>query len=620
MIVTALLVAAVRGSILLLVAAIAATALRSRPAALRHSIWTLAIASQLALPLVAMVMPQRTVNFGPVGAMTTRAATVVATSLMRPSSQVKPTVPATTTALTGPAPVAPTPAGQSSQHAFPDMSSTLRLLTLIWAAIAFVILLRFMIGTILVARETRGANRPISREWIILAGRIQEEMSLRRPAELVWGTKRAVPYTWGIFSPIVCLPSDADHWPADRLRMVMLHELAHVERFDAVTEVMAQVALVVFWFNPLLWLAVRRMRTEREHACDDRVLTHGVKPSTYVRELVIMMKSIGQGAVAPGFGAIAMARRSQFESRMLAVLDERTDRGLMKRRSIARVALVASAVMLGVAAVRPATAAPRAMRFVGDSATGATTWGQSDFDEMVADCRRPKAQVRAQYCDVRTIDLSGVNGTVSFNGGYIDGVIFTSKGAPRTLTGRALVRTEALTESDARVLATQVTTSVKDGTLHSEGPGGGRSNYWSVLYEVTLPPGRSVKARTELGQIGLRDFQGAADIAAVNGPLQVFGAAGDIRGRTESGPIFVGLVGMRWEGAGLDLQSENGAIYVRIPPGYSAHLVTGTTNGPLELAYQILVRRMNGKQIDADIGGGGPTVRVTTLNGPAEIR
>lgn len=333
-----------------------------------------------------------------------------------------------------------------------------------------------------------------------------------------------------------------------------------------------------------------------------------------------MMKSIGQGAVAPGFGAIAMARRSQFESRMLAVLDERTDRSFMKRTSIARVALVASAVMLGVAAVRPATAAPRAMRFVGDSAAEATTWGQSDFDEMVADCRRPKAQVRAQYCEVRTIDLSGVNGTVSFSGGYIDGVIFTSKGAPRTLTGRALVRTEALTESDARVLATQVTASVKDGTLHSEGPGGGRSNYWSVLYEITLPPGRSVKARAELGQISLRDFQGAADIAAVNGPLQVFGAAGDIRGRTESGPIFVGLGGVRWEGAGLDLQSENGAIYVRIPPGYSGHLVTGTTNGPLELAYQILVRRMSGKQIDADIGSGGPTVRVTTRNGPAEIR
>ena len=614
MILSALLLGAARGSIVLLAAGIATLALRSKPAAFRHSIWTLAIASQLTLPIVALLMPQRTVDFGAAGAFMTRTAVSVATAVSPPSERVAPT--ASRTSRSG-APAAATP---EPQTALPDLRATLRFLSLIWVAGALLIFLRFVIGTILVARETRGANRPISREWILLAGRIQEEMSLRRPAELVWGTKRAVPYTWGILSPIVCLPSDADHWSADRLRMVMLHELAHVERFDALTEVMAQVALVVFWFNPLVWLAVRRMRTEREHACDDRVLTHGVKPSTYVEELVTMMKSIGQGAVAPGFGAIAMARRSQFESRMLAVLDERTDRGVMNGRSITRVALVMSAMMLAVAAVRPATAAQRTVRFVGDSATGAAMWGQSDFDEMVADCRRPRAQVRVQYCEVRTIDLSGVNGTVSFNGGYIDGVIFTSKGTPRTVTGRALVRAEAVTASDARALATQVTTSVKDGILHSEGPGGGRSNYWSVLYEVTLPPGRSVKARTELGQIGLREFQGDADIAAVNGPLQVFGAAGDIRGRTESGPIFVGLGGTRWEGAGLDLQSQNGAIYVRIPAGYSGHLVTGTTNGPLELAYQILVRRMNSKQIDADIGGGGPTVRVTTLNGPADIR
>jgi beta-lactamase regulating signal transducer with metallopeptidase domain len=618
MIILPLLIAALRGSIILIAAGIATFALRSRPAALRHAIWTLAIACQLTLPIIALVMPQRGITFGPVGAFVSRSTSAVVATL---SGGNQPSTAGPRAATQSGASNAPVPVATStSQATLPDMSAIIRVLAVIWAVGALLILLRFLIGTVVVARETRAATRLISREWILLAGRIQEDMQLRRPAKLVWGTKREVPYTWGIISPVVCLPSDADQWSEDRLRIVMLHELAHIERYDALTEFMAQLALVVFWFNPLLWLAVRRMRTEREHACDDRVLTRGVKPSTYVEELVMMMKSIGQGAIAPGFGAIAMARRSQFESRMLAALDDRTNRSAINRRSVAAVGATAIAALLIVASVRPVTAAQGRPAFVGNAAGVVTNWAQSDFDEMVADCKRKKPNVRVQYCEVRSIDVSSLTGTVNFRGGYIDGVIFTSRGAPRTPTARALIKAEAVTESDARALASQVTTSLRNGVLQSEGPGGGRSNYWSVLYEVTLPAGHSVNARTELGQIGLSDFQGDADIAAVNGPLQVFGSAGDIKGRTENGPIFVGLGGATWEGAGLDLQSQNGAIYLSIPAGYSGHLIAGTTNGPMKLAYPVVLKRMDSKRIEADLGSGGPTVRVTTLNGPADIR
>lgn len=609
----ALLVAALRGSIILIAAWIVTSLLRSKPAALRNAVWTLAIACQLTLPIVALVLPQRTIPLGPVGTWLSRSATIVAG---RTTDVTQSQGAAGARNASNDQPKVSTPSPVST----PGGIEVIGLLALVWAAGALLVLLRFIVGTVLVARETRAATRPISRDWILLAGQIQEDMQLRRPATLVWGTKREIPYTWGIISPIVCLPIDADRWSKDRLRIVMLHELAHIERYDALTEFMAQLALVVFWFNPLLWLAVRQMRTEREHACDDRVLTRGVKPSTYVEELVMMMKSIGQGAIAPGFGAIAMARRTQFESRMLAALDERTNRSNITRRGVAALAVVTMIALVTVGSVSPVTAAEKRPPFPAKPGALATTWGQSDFDELVADCKRSKLKVRVQYCEVRVVDLSNVTGTVDFDGGYINGVIFTSRGALRTTTARALIRAEGVTAADARLLASKVTTSVTNGVLRSDGPGGGRSNYWSVIYEVSLPPGRSVRARTELGQIGLRDFQGDADIAAVNGPLQLLGAAGEIKGRTESGPIFATLGGMRWEGKALDLQSQNGAIYISIPPGYSAHLIAGTTNGPLEVAYPMLVRRMTSKRIDADIGAGGPTVRITTLNGPADIR
>ena len=61
-------------------------------------------------------------------------------------------------------------------------------------------------------------------------------------------------------------------------------------------------------------------------------------------------------------------------------------------------------------------------------------------------------------------------------------------------------------------------------------------------------------------------------------------------------------------------------MFLTIPPTYSAHLIAGTRNGPIDYAYPMFVARMTGKMLDADIGAGGATVRVTTMNGVADIR
>src|SRR5204862_589109 len=283
---------------IILIAWIIATALRSRPASLRHTIWSFAIVSQIALPIVALLLPQPSGDMGPVGSAITGAARSVGAVASRGGDGGRvPLSPSRVGGVTSPSAndrgqAAPAAIG-NSVGATSRIGTALDLFAFIWLVGALLMVVRFIVGTVLVAREMRRASRPVRREWVVLAGQIQEEMELRRDPILLWGSRREVPYTWGVLTPVVCLPADADKWSIDRLRIVMIHELAHVERFDTLGELVAQIALVIFWFNPLLWLAVRRMRTEREHACDDRVLMRGVKPSTYVEELVNMMKSIG---------------------------------------------------------------------------------------------------------------------------------------------------------------------------------------------------------------------------------------------------------------------------------------------------------------------------------------
>ncbi|HEX6178777.1 MAG TPA: M56 family metallopeptidase, partial [Thermoanaerobaculia bacterium] len=155
---------------------------------------------------------------------------------------------------------------------------------------------------------------------------------------------------------VVLLPAASNEWDEEQRIAVLTHELAHVKRFDALTQLLAQFSLAIFWFSPLVWLASHRMRVEREHACDDYVLRDGTTPSLYAGELLEMVRSIGTRAhdhAAPAFAALAMARRSEFEGRMLAILDPRLDRHNLDRRGTFMTAAVLAFLILPLAALRP---------------------------------------------------------------------------------------------------------------------------------------------------------------------------------------------------------------------------------------------------------------------------
>lgn len=77
------------------------------------------------------------------------------------------------------------------------------------------------------------------------------------------------PFVCGFFRPRIYLPAGLD--VADRT-YVLLHERAHLRRWDHRTKVLAWLALSVHWFNPVLWLAYRLFCRDVEAACDQAVI------------------------------------------------------------------------------------------------------------------------------------------------------------------------------------------------------------------------------------------------------------------------------------------------------------------------------------------------------------
>ena len=95
-----------------------------------------------------------------------------------------------------------------------------------------------------------------------------------------------MPAACGVWRGTVFLPADALKWTTEQLRMVLLHEVAHLKRRDPGMQALGHLACALHWFNPLVWMLHRTWLREREMATDALVLSTGVAPRGYAMHLV----------------------------------------------------------------------------------------------------------------------------------------------------------------------------------------------------------------------------------------------------------------------------------------------------------------------------------------------
>lgn len=190
-----------------------------------------------------------------------------------------------------------------------------------------------------------------------VAGRVARSVGLERPVPVRLSQGIPVPVTWGWLRPRILLPASALTWSDSRLERVLTHEMAHVKRGDWFTGMMAEVTRCVHWFNPLVWLAVSRLRTEQERACDDRVLRAGARASDYAMDLLDVART-GWRRMTPA-PVVPLARSPKLSGRIRELLDP--ERRRSEQRSLPAAAMSAGGIALAflpMVMVSPATPRP----------------------------------------------------------------------------------------------------------------------------------------------------------------------------------------------------------------------------------------------------------------------
>lgn len=329
----------IKTTLLFAVCAALAATFRNRSAALRHLLWSLTLGGAVALPAVAVfgptlrILPAREIATGTVNA---RGPQLDATIEDAPADAEQ----AVTQRLAPDAPSAP-----GTPLSLPGVALGL------WAIGVLALFTRFGIGMRHVGGMVARAAPVTDAEWV----RIADNARGTAPAfELRISDEVEMPFATGLLRPAIVLPASSREWTHERREAVLLHEVAHLHHGDLIMNAISHLARALYWFNPLAWYASHRLRIEAERACDDAVLRRGALASDYADHLL----SIASSAKAPMPSvALAMARPSAFEGRLLAILEPGIQRAAPTRMRTALTIAAFVAMILPLAAASPAARA-----------------------------------------------------------------------------------------------------------------------------------------------------------------------------------------------------------------------------------------------------------------------
>jgi TonB family protein len=293
----------IRSSVLLLAAHALRSSLRAHSAALRHRVLLAGLLLLGFLPVLAIILPEI-----PIAIWNPRQHESAAITVQE---------------------IAASPLPDAAPH-------RIDWLILIWATGVLAALSPIAAGAISVRRVVRRA-RPFE--------------CAASGADVLISDEIAAPITCGFLHPRVVLPTSAREWSRNRLKAVLAHEFAHIRRRDVPVQLAVHAISALWWFQPLVWILRRTLRSDSELACDAEVLRTGLRPSIYAAELLEVARSLGAPNQALSSCGIDMAAGSNLQHRVEMILQYRAPATPFFRKIALAAALLA--VSIGASAITP---------------------------------------------------------------------------------------------------------------------------------------------------------------------------------------------------------------------------------------------------------------------------
>ena len=608
-----------KATFIFIAGAVLAALLRDSSASVRRSVWALTLAAAASLPIGMIATPAWRVAVLPSELNLSNVANLA--NVKNVANVANGSAAAPSNGLADASMLITQRTEDESRSATNTITSTpglelAQLVALVWLIGVAAVLARILFGIAGLRSVTRRASNAAGESWDRII-RIERDRILpgRKLRVLVSGHV-STPLTFGAVTPVILLPEESETWSDEHRAVVMRHEMAHIATGDAAVCFAAAVACALYWFHPMAWVAAGRLRREQERACDDRVLEMGTPAADYATHLLEVARS-ARALGMPGFVSVAMARPSQLEGRLLAVLDETGPRGTLTRAARVTAYAASAVVMLGVSAVQlEGRTAAIVTTFTGPAIAPAPV----GVEPARALRDLPRAKPAAVTTETDAPIDSIITGFVTVPPGGVL-VLDLQTGAGITIVGtdENVVRMRALLGGrDWRNTDIHLSRIEEGALIETRYIDDRRNQSSSHRIQVSVPRRFSVRLKSAGGSLILRDVSGEFSGSTGGGEITIERAGGRADLSTGGGSVSVtnsslsgsvgtggGTVTISGVTGGLRGSSGTGEVYY----GKSGQtFISGTTGQG--------VTDSNGKRL---INKSGGSVSITSAEGGAQI-
>jgi bla regulator protein BlaR1 len=187
-------------------------------------------------------------------------------------------------------------------------------------------------------------------EWRLFVNRIAGQLNIKKKIQVFLSDTVTTPLTIGFFKPVILIPvASINHLTTDQLEAVLLHELAHIKRYDYLVNIIFSVVEISLFFNPFTQLLSKNIRKERENSCDDWVLQFQYDVSLYAEALL----RIAYLQSAPVFAMAAAGKKNELLVRVKRMIDKKENRFSYRKQLLSFV--IVTGILSSIAWLNPMT-------------------------------------------------------------------------------------------------------------------------------------------------------------------------------------------------------------------------------------------------------------------------
>jgi len=554
----------VKVTIVLVVAACLVFVLRRASASTRHLVWLASLVGSLAVVVVWPIAPQY-------GVVSHRIPYIVIGTIAPDyADRVRVVEPIAVTRERS--------VGRAVRRVFSSsfdafVAHPVPVFPATWLIGFLIVIGRCVLGHLALARLVNRARSVSSLEWRETIDDALDTVRISRGVSVLISEDIAGPVTSGALRPVVLLPGDAAMWSEERRRVVLVHEFAHIARFDYVAQLIATLVCALFWFHPLAWFAAARLQSEAEHAADDSVLIAGTSGVSYASHLLDLARVDSSPHLSAAV-AVGMVRASRLEGRFRAMLDATRSRSTLSPTIQALATSLTLAAMVPFAGLRAVVDGPRLLRAPFPTPPVVVEQIVAAPDSVI---ERTIAAARGDRL-VLALETGG-------------NIVLRGWDEPR-------VRVRALLAGDDwRDTHVSLERSNREIRLTSEFSGSSSNRSTRHAFELWVPRRMNVTLSSSGGSVAINDVEGEFRGHTGGGSLVIEGASGSARLTTGGGKVQV-------SNSRLDGSVSTGGGEVAIS-NVSGNLVASSGSGPVITTG---VGSGIGKGVGAGVGSATTTI------------